>query len=158
MTHYRTSHVKRGLLSFKLKQMPFILVLLILVASPAKSQISWRQIWGPVGMVVVGYDMIEQMTVVYATTRGAEGKVYAYYGTPNSWQCISDYYQHNPSGPPLEPLRMLAVGGSLGELFGLYGIQVFRYTGKENSWEWLGGPYDALYGGPGMLCANQHRQ
>jgi hypothetical protein len=128
----------------------------LIVTRPANAQVSWRRISQSVDLVVdlvaVGYDSIDQTTVVYATDRDT-GKVYAYQNAPFSWREVGDNWQSVPNYPPFQPLRMLAVGGQHGELFGLYGIQVFRYTGKEKSWEWLDGPYDAIYGGHGVLFA-----
>jgi len=105
---------------------------------------SWVKIFGPVGMVVAGYDKSNGTRLIYATDL-ATGDIYQFMGKPGVfWNWIQ------VGGPG----KMFVLDGQ-GRLYGLSsdGSGVYQYTGTPMQWIQIGGAAKEIYGDVDGVCA-----
>jgi hypothetical protein len=107
---------------------------------------SWKQIFGPTGAVVAGYDKSKGTRAIYATEL-ATGDIYQFMGKPGgavNWFKVGG------------PGKTFVLDGQ-GRLYGLSvdGSGVYRYTGTPTQWVQIGGPAEEIYGDVDGVCAVQ---
>jgi hypothetical protein len=123
------------------KKLSICLILLIfnlLNTNSAFAQRTWEKLWGSVQKVVVGYDLIESVTLSYAINEDT-GNIFRYNGIPLSWKKVG--------GPGQEFVV------AEGRLYGISpdGRAVYQYLGMPGQWKKVGGPAEKIYGGNGGL-------
>ena len=104
----------------------------------------WVKIFGPVGMVVAGYDPSNGTGVIYATDL-VTGDIYQFMGKPDV------YWNWFKVGGPG---KMFVLDGQ-GKLYGLSadGSGVYQYSGTPTQWTQIGGPAAQIYGDVDGVCA-----
>lgn len=98
---------------------------------------SWKKIFGPVGMVIAGYDKSKGTRIIYATELDT-GDIYQFMGKPAgafNWLKVGG------------PGKMFVLDGQ-GQLYGLSpdGNGIFKYSGTGTKWVQIGGPAKEIYG------------
>jgi hypothetical protein len=139
----------------------------------------WKNIWGPVGQVVMGYTSPGLGVRIYATDLSS-GDLYRYDGEPFKWTKIGgpgkmfavgagDLYGLSPDGSGVyrydgTPMKWTKIGGPgkmftvdepLGNIYGISpdGSGVYRYDETPMKWSKIGGSADKIYSSAGVLCA-----
>jgi hypothetical protein len=105
------------------------------------SQARWDKLWDKdVGIVVVDQNLLDNTARLFATDK-TTGNLYLY-SAPNSWTKVSD------------PAKSFVSSGE-----GLYKLltnkTVSKYLGNGNNWKALGGEFQTIIGGGGVLHATQ---
>jgi hypothetical protein len=104
----------------------------------------WIKIFGPVGMVVAGYDESNGTSLIYATDL-TTGDIHQFMGKPGV------YWNWFKVGGPG---KMFVLDGQ-GKLYGLStdGSGVYQYTGTPMQWTQIGGAAAEIYGDVDGVCA-----
>jgi len=99
---------------------------------------SWSKLWDSVGTVILGFNPIEKVTLVYATERSS-GDIYRYVGR---WEKIGDK-------------GAMFVADFSGHLYGLSTDKtgVYEFSGTPGKWLKIGGAAGQILAGKGKLYA-----
>ena len=106
----------------------------------------WTKIFGPVGVVVAGYDKKRATRAIYVTDLDS-GDVFQFEGKPDA------YYNWFKIGGP----GTTFVLDGQGKLYGLApdGGSVWEYSGTPMSWKQIGGPANAIYPDVNGVCVTE---